>query len=47
MERIYEKELDSINILLHEYYKKNYTNEEDSHCENLKIKDNIKNNKNS
>ena len=43
MENIYKNELDSINILLNEYYKKSYINEEESYCESLKIKNNIKN----
>ena len=43
MEKIYKKELDSINILLNEYYKKSYINEEDSYYENLNIKNSIKN----
>ena len=43
MEKLHQKELDKINILLNEYYKKNYQNEEDSFCENFKIKNLLKN----
>ena len=43
MEKIYKNELDCINVLLNEYYRKSYINEEDSYCEILKIKNLIKN----